>query len=135
MHLAYGKYLKTLAILDRKGKIKLYDDKIWIKAAIWRNLAKGKYSKKFGEEKCMSMLGCKGPISHCLVPSRGFIDGVGGCPNIGGLCIGCTEPEFPDEPFGPFLKKAPPEVYIEETIGDIIGKISALIGRLKPRKI
>jgi hydrogenase small subunit len=28
--------------------------------------------------------------------------GIGGCPNVGGICIGCTMPGFPDRfmPFG-----------------------------------
>ncbi|ODS41732.1 MAG: hypothetical protein A7315_00425 [Candidatus Altiarchaeales archaeon WOR_SM1_79] len=97
--------------------------------------AEGDYSREFGDAGCMGMLGCKGPISHCDVPRRGFVEGVGGCPTVGGLCIGCTEPEFPDAPFGPFLRKAPGIVYARETFGDIKGKISALIGRLVPRSI
>ncbi len=97
--------------------------------------ASGKYSNEFGEAYCMGLLGCKGPITHCLVPARGFVEGVGGCTGVGGICIGCTEPEFPDEPFGPFLKKAPAGAYVEETIGDFKGKISAIIGRLKSRTI
>ncbi len=97
--------------------------------------AAGKYSDEFGEPYCMGLLGCKGPITHCLVPSRGFIEGVGGCTTVGGICIGCTEPEFPDEPFSPFLKKAPAGAYIEESIGDIKGKVSAFISRAKTREI
>lgn len=97
--------------------------------------AEGKYSKAFGEPYCMGLLGCKGPIAHCDVPQRGFIDGVGGCPTIGSICIGCTEPGFPDEPYSPFFKKAPVGVYVSETIGDIKGKIYAILHRLKPRVI
>ncbi len=97
--------------------------------------ASGKYSDEFGDPACMGMLGCKGPISNCNVPRKGFVGGVGGCTTVGGICIGCTEPEFPDEPYSPFLKKAPATTYGIEAIGDITGKISALIGRLKPRSI
>jgi hydrogenase small subunit len=25
------------------------------------------------------------------------VNGVGGCPNVGGICIGCTMPGFPDK--------------------------------------
>jgi len=32
--------------------------------------------------------------------------GIGGCPNVGGICIGCTMPGFPDK-FMPFMD-APP---------------------------
>jgi hydrogenase small subunit len=28
---------------------------------------------------------------------------VGGCPNVGGICIGCTMPGFPDK-FMPFME-------------------------------
>lgn len=97
--------------------------------------ASGKYSKVFGEEYCMGLLGCKGPITHCDVPKRGFIDGLGGCPTAGSICIGCTEPEFPDEPFSPFFKKAPPSVFAVEAIHDILGKIYAVLHRLKRREI
>jgi hydrogenase small subunit len=32
--------------------------------------------------------------------------GFGGCPNVGGICIGCTMPGFPDK-FMPFLNQPP----------------------------
>ena len=97
--------------------------------------ATGEYSDNFGEGHCMGMLGCKGIITHCNVPKRGFIEGIGGCTTVGGICIGCAEPEFPDEPFSPFLKKAPVISYGTEAIADIRGKVSALLSRLKPRRI
>ena len=63
--------------------------------------AESVFSERFGEPYCMFKLGCKGPLARCDVPERGWINGVGGCPNSGGPCIGCTEPGFPDlfEPF------------------------------------
>lgn len=63
------------------------------------------FSKNYGEPYCMEMLGCKGPMAHCDVPTRGYIEGVGGCPTVGSPCIGCTEPEFPDSPFSPFMRR------------------------------
>jgi hydrogenase small subunit len=42
----------------------------------------------------------------CNVPKRGWVNGVGGCPNVGGVCIGCTMPGFPDK-FMPFLDEPP----------------------------
>jgi len=98
-------------------------------------LSQGEFSERFGEPYCMGLLGCKGPITHCDVPRRGFVEGVGGCPTIGSICIGCTEPEFPDPPFSPFFKKAPPGIFVSETIGDIKGKLYAIFHRLKPRVI
>ena len=35
-----------------------------------------------------------------------WIGGVGGCPNVGGICIGCTMPGFPDK-FMPFMDMPP----------------------------
>ena len=32
--------------------------------------------------------------------------GIGGCPNVGGICIGCTMPGFPDH-FMPFMDEPP----------------------------
>jgi hydrogenase small subunit len=43
-------------------------------------------------------------VAKCNVPKRGWINGVGGCPNVGGICIGCTMPSFPDK-FMPFMER------------------------------
>jgi hydrogenase small subunit len=43
---------------------------------------------------------------NCNVPKRGWINGIGGCPNVGGICIGCTMPGFPDK-FMPFMDEPP----------------------------
>ena len=51
---------------------------------------------------CLVKLGCKGPVVSCNVPIRGWIGGVGGCPNVGGICMACTMPGFPDK-FMPFM--------------------------------
>ena len=48
-------------------------------------------------------IGCKGPVVKCNVPIRGWVGGVGGCPNVGGICIGCTMPGFPDK-FMPMME-------------------------------
>ncbi len=69
--------------------------------------SEGKFSDTFGDESCVVSLGCKGLIARCPAPGGGWINRVGGCPTMGAPCIGCTEPEFPDEPFAPFLR--PPE--------------------------
>ena len=52
---------------------------------------------------CLVKLGCKGPVVSCNVPIRGWVGGVGGCPNVGGICVGCTMPGFPDK-FMPFME-------------------------------
>ncbi|MEA2220911.1 MAG: hydrogenase small subunit [Solirubrobacteraceae bacterium] len=67
----------------------------------------GLFAKTYGNDsRCLVKLGCKGPIARCNVPQRGWINGVGGCPNVGGICIGCTMPGFPDK-FMPFMEPDP----------------------------
>ncbi|WP_372789470.1 hydrogenase expression protein HypE [Paraconexibacter sp.] len=57
----------------------------------------GKFATTHGDDqRCLVQLGCKGPVVKCNVPLRGWMGGVGGCPNVGGICIGCTMPGFPD---------------------------------------
>ncbi|MDT5035349.1 MAG: hydrogenase small subunit [Micromonosporaceae bacterium] len=49
-------------------------------------------------------MGCWGQVVRCNVAKRGWINGIGGCPNVGGICIACTMPGFPDK-FMPFLEE------------------------------
>ena len=58
-------------------------------------------------------IGCWGPVVNCNVPKRGWMAGIGGCPNVGGICIGCTMPGFPDK-FMPFMD-APPGARLSST--------------------
>ena len=66
----------------------------------------GEFATEYGSPKCLVKLGCWGPVVKCNVPKRGWINGVGGCPNVGGICIGCTMPGFPDK-FMPFMDEPP----------------------------
>jgi hydrogenase small subunit len=66
----------------------------------------GDFAAEYGSRKCIVKLGCWGPVALCNVPKRGWINGVGGCPNVGGICIGCTMPGFPDK-FMPFMEEPP----------------------------
>jgi hydrogenase small subunit len=66
----------------------------------------GDFAAAYGSKKCIVKLGCWGPVVMCNVPKRGWINGVGGCPNVGGICIGCTMPGFPDK-FMPFGEEPP----------------------------
>jgi hydrogenase small subunit len=67
----------------------------------------GRFATTYGNDaRCLVKLGCKGPIAKCNVPQRGWVNGVGGCPNVGGICIGCTMPGFPDK-FMPFMEPDP----------------------------
>jgi hydrogenase small subunit len=64
------------------------------------------FAHEYGSPKCLVKIGCWGPVVQCNVPKRGWIAGLGGCPNVGGICIGCTMPGFPDK-FMPFMDEPP----------------------------
>jgi hydrogenase small subunit len=66
----------------------------------------GDFAMDYNSPKCQVKIGCWGPVVNCNVPKRGWMDGVGGCPNVGGICIGCTMPGFPDK-FMPFMDEPP----------------------------
>jgi len=64
----------------------------------------GGFADALGEDaRCLVKLGCKGPVVKCNVPLRGWVNGIGGCPNVGGICIACTSAGFPDR-FMPFME-------------------------------
>jgi hydrogenase small subunit len=60
----------------------------------------------YNSPKCQVKVGCWGPVVNCNVTKRGWMDGIGGCPNVGGICIACTMPGFPDK-FMPFMDEPP----------------------------
>jgi hydrogenase small subunit len=60
------------------------------------------FAATYNSGKCLARLGCWGPVVNCNVSKRGWMGGVGGCPSVGGICIGCTMPGFPDR-FMPFM--------------------------------
>ena len=63
----------------------------------------GEFATEYGDDpRCLVKLGCKGPVVKCNVPIRGWQNGLGGCPNVGGICMACTMPGFPDK-FMPFM--------------------------------
>lgn len=66
----------------------------------------GDFATEYGSDyRCLVKLGCKGPVVKCNVPVRGWVNGVGGCPNVGGICMACTMPGFPDK-YMPFMDEA-----------------------------
>ncbi len=64
------------------------------------------FGEEYGSRLCIVKLGCWGPVVQCNVGQRGWMGGIGGCPNVGGICIGCTMPGFPDK-FMPFMDQPP----------------------------
>ena len=78
----------------------------------------GDFAHEYGSPKCLVKLGCWGPVVNCNVPKRGWMAGIGGCPNVGGICIGCTMPGFPDK-FMPFMDEPPGAKVSPTAIGDL----------------
>jgi hydrogenase small subunit len=77
----------------------------------------GNFATEYGSDhRCLVKLGCKGPVVKCNVPLRGWVNGIGGCPNVGGICMACTMPGFPDK-YMPFMDE------------DAKGKLSANVAR------
>jgi hydrogenase small subunit len=66
----------------------------------------GDFTEEYGRKTCIVKLGCWGPVVQCNVGKRGWMGGLGGCPNVGGICIGCTMPGFPDK-FMPLMAQPP----------------------------
>lgn len=79
----------------------------------------GDFAAEYGSPKCLVKIGCWGPVVKCNVPKRGWLDGIGGCPNVGGICIGCTMPGFPDK-FMPFMDE-PPGSRLSTSLSELMG--------------
>ncbi|MFC4006244.1 hydrogenase expression protein HypE [Nonomuraea purpurea] len=86
----------------------------------------GDFAHDYNSPKCLVRVGCWGPVVNCNVTKRGWMDGVGGCPNVGGVCIACTMPGFPDK-FMPFMDE-PPGAAV--SVG-LSGSYGALIRKLR----
>jgi hydrogenase small subunit len=78
------------------------------------------FAGEYGSRKCIVKLGCWGPVVQCNVGKRGWMAGIGGCANAGGICIGCTMPGFPDK-FMPFMDM-PPGGHLSTTAVVIYGR-------------
>src|SRR6202020_1262191 len=64
------------------------------------------FAHEYGSPKCLVRIGCWCPVVNCNVTKRGWMAGIGRGPNVGGICIGCTMPGFPDK-FMPFMDEPP----------------------------
>jgi hydrogenase small subunit len=65
---------------------------------------KGKFAEKLGDAGCLYKLGCKGHYTNADCPLRQWNNGVNWCVKAGSPCLGCVEPEFPDNT-SPFYEK------------------------------
>ncbi|HEX3928088.1 MAG TPA: hypothetical protein VHW65_08815 [Gemmatimonadales bacterium] len=91
----------------------------------------GDFAHDYNSPKCLVKVGCWGPVVNCNVPKRGWMNGIGGCPNVGGICIGCTMPGFPDK-FMPFMDQPPGGVVSTMATGlygPVIRKLRSITNR------
>ncbi len=89
------------------------------------------FAPDYNSPKCQVKIGCWGPVVNCNVPKRGWMRGIGGCPNVGGICIACTMPGFPDK-FMPFMDQ-PPGATVSASLlapyGRLIRRLRAITNR------
>jgi len=83
------------------------------------------FAEKLGDKECIVKQGCWGPVVNCNVGKRGWTNGVGGCANVGGVCIGCTMPAFPEK-FSPFLTQPPGSLLSSQAIATYGKAINSL---------
>ncbi|HEY2589006.1 MAG TPA: hypothetical protein VGI81_24895 [Tepidisphaeraceae bacterium] len=88
----------------------------------------GDFAHEYGSPKCLVKIGCWGPVVNCNVTKRGWMAGIGGCPNVGGICIGCTMPGFPDK-FMPFMDE-PPGGSVSSLASGVYGRIIRTLRRI-----
>lgn len=74
------------------------------------------FAPSVDDPRCIVRHGCWGPVVDCNVGKQGWMGGVGGCANVGGICIGCTTPGFPDK-LMPFMNQPPGSLLSTEAIG------------------
>src|SRR6476620_2377169 len=79
------------------------------------------FANEYGSPKCLVKIGCWGPVVNCNVTKPGWRDVVGGCPNVGGICIACTMPGFPDKAM-PFMDE-PPGARLSTVLSGSYGKM------------
>jgi hydrogenase small subunit len=69
-----------------------------------RLLRAGHFATEYGSTTLPGQARLQGPVVKCNVPLRGWVNGIGGCPNVGGICMACTMPGFPDK-YMPFMDR------------------------------
>ena len=61
--------------------------------------------------------------------SRGWMAGIGGCPNVGGICIACTMPGFSGQIQVPFMDE-PPGGSFSSVASGVYGRIIRNLRRI-----
>ena len=87
------------------------------------------FAEEYGSPLCIVKLGAGGRWFSATWASAAGWAGIGGCPNVGGICIGCTMPGFPDK-FMPFMNQPPGSLLSSaavQTYGRAIMRCAALL--------
>lgn len=97
-------YLVSVGVprLDSFGRpAPYYSETIHERCPRRRFFDKGVYAKKFGDEECMFLLGCRGPETFAYCPVSRWNNTENWPIEDNTTCIGCASPGFPDkmEPF------------------------------------
>jgi hydrogenase small subunit len=131
----------VLLFLQGLGPVPEFDDlgrPAWLfSETVHRNCVRagyyeeGTFAHQAGDRECLVEIGCWGPVVQCNITSRGAINHLGGCMNVGAACIGCTMPGFPDK-FTPFYK-APPGTFVSGSASRLLGSFVRPLRRITQR--
>ena len=130
--------LAPLPELDGDGRPSwLFADTVHSSCPRARYYDEGVFATEAGAKTCLVELGCWGPVVQCNIAERGVIDGQGGCMAMGGICIGCTMPGFPDR-FSPFSEPASgrpdAEAAIKPLSGGFLRRMRLIRARHRPER-
>ena len=81
----------------------------------------GDFATEYGSPNASSSWVAGVPWLTAMSPNAAGWTGSGGCPNVGGICIGCTMPGFPDK-FMPFMDE-PPGAKVSSTVSTLLGGV------------
>ncbi len=97
--------------LDDLGRPKLFFGKnIHHNCPNYSYFLNGEFAKNLSDDGCLYTLGCKGPYTSADCPLRHWNGGVNWCIGSKAPCIGCCQPEFPDD-LAPFYHYYPLYLY------------------------
>ncbi len=124
--------LAPLPELDALGRPAwLFAESVHNSCTRLRYYDEGVFSTTLSGPACLVELGCWGPVVQCNITERGAIDGHGGCMSMGGICIGCTMPGFPDR-FSPLFEQPDFDAYAHGSNrqpGGFLRRIRSACGR------
>ncbi|MHB8103413.1 MAG: hydrogenase small subunit [Methanosarcina sp.] len=80
---------------------------------------RGELDDQIGGPGCLWKLGCKGPYAHADCGIRRWNGSVSLCPQAGGPCIACVEPNFPDASMPLYVETEDKGILLGADIGTV----------------